>query len=63
MFAYLALAGDLGCLLGPYVIGKISDYLILTGIATQTALKTGMFFAMIFPVFMFLRLLFLKKDE
>lgn len=63
MFAYLALAGDLGCLLGPYVIGKISDFIITSGATTEYALKTGMFFAMVFPVFMFLRLLFLKKDE
>ena len=63
MFAYLALAGDLGCLLGPYVIGKISDCFISKGLLTNAALKSGMFFAMIFPVFMFLRLLFLKKDE
>ena len=63
MFAYLALAGDLGCLLGPYVIGEISDFAISTGIATEVALKTGMFVSMIFPVFMFLRLIFLKKDE
>ena len=42
MFAYLALAGDLGCLAGPEVVSLLSG----------NGLKTGIFAAVIFPVIM-----------
>lgn len=43
MFALLALAGDLGCTLGPSVIGIVAD-------ASGGSLKLGMLVATVFPV-------------
>lgn len=45
MFAYFALAGDLGCSLGPTVVGRVS------GIFADN-LKVGILAAIIFPVLM-----------
>lgn len=42
MFAFLALAGDLGCSSGPTVVGMVSNY---TG-----NIKAGLFVAIIFPI-------------
>lgn len=47
LFALLALAGDLGCALGPTVVGRVSD---LAG----ENLKVGILSAFIFPVVMFI---------
>ncbi|MBQ8605546.1 MAG: MFS transporter [Clostridia bacterium] len=44
MFAMLAFAGDVGCVLGPFLLGVLSD---LTG-----DLKIGILFVIIFPVIM-----------
>lgn len=73
MFAYLALAGDLGCLLSPMIVGQVSGFIaanvktalpiVFSTSITEYALKIGILVAMIFPLFMFLRLIFLKKDE
>ncbi len=61
MFAVLALAGDLGCSFGPWISGLVSDAAAadpsvtlpgLAGEAQQTALKTGMFAAAVFPLLM-----------
>ncbi|MBQ4095760.1 MAG: MFS transporter [Oscillospiraceae bacterium] len=43
MFAMLALAGDVGCSAGPTVVGFIAD-------ANGDSLKTGLLFAIIFPI-------------
>ncbi|MFU0828873.1 MAG: MFS transporter [Lachnoclostridium sp.] len=43
MFAYLALAGDIGCAAGPSLVGTFSD--IFNG-----SLKAGLIFAVIFPL-------------
>lgn len=43
MFAYLALAGDLGCSMGPTVVGRVYG-------AAGHSLKTGILVAIIFPV-------------
>ncbi len=43
MFALLALAGDVGCSAGPGLVGFVAD-------AAGTGLKTGMLFAILFPV-------------
>ena len=43
MFAYLALAGDLGCSAGPSVVGWVSEFM-------GGNLKPGLFAAIIFPV-------------
>ena len=57
MFAFLALAGDLGAAVGPTVVGGIAD-------AVGGNLKTGLLFATLFPAFMILGLiLLLKKFE
>ena len=59
MFALFAFSGDLGCTLGPDLIGIVSDYVIqngsnlssiLSGDATSLALKVGIFTAIIFPI-------------
>ena len=47
MFAYLALAGDLGCLAGPEVVSLLSE----------NGLKTGILAAVIFPVIMLIGVL------
>lgn len=53
MFAYLALAGDLGCLAGPEVVSLLSG----------NGLKTGILAAVIFPVIMLTGVLAaVKKD-
>ncbi|MFV0362414.1 MAG: MFS transporter [Suipraeoptans sp.] len=43
MFAFLALAGDVGCSLGPTVVGLVSDYM-------DNDLKKGILASVIFPI-------------
>ena len=59
MFAFFALAGDLGCTLGPLVIGSVSDYVIgggkiftglFAGDAATVGLKSGIFVTTLFPL-------------
>ena len=54
LFAFLALAGDVGCSLGPWITGKVSDaYLVLEASATGSdALRAGLLAACVFPVIM-----------
>ena len=54
MFAFLALAGDLGATVGPVTVGKVAE---LTG----ENLKNGLLAATIFPICMTLGLFFLYK--
>ncbi len=54
MFAFLALAGDVGCSLGPTVVGTVSG-------AFQDDLKRGFLVAIIFPVFLILGLVACNK--
>lgn len=54
MFAFLALAGDLGAAAGPSMVGKIAD-------AVGGNLKTGLLFATLFPVVMIVGLILLLK--
>lgn len=54
MFAFLALAGDLGATVSPAMVGGIAD-------ALGGNLKTGLLFATVFPVIMILGLLLLVK--
>lgn len=56
MFALLALAGDMGCSLGPMVVGFV------TGISNN-GFRTGILVAVIFPLILFACLLMLKKTE
>ena len=75
MFGILAIFGDLGCSVGPWVAGLISDYsqksVSLVGLgatyglnAQQVGLKTGIFAAAVFPLLMIIGLsLFKNKNE
>ena len=54
MFAFLALAGDLGAAVGPTMVGSIAD-------AVGGNLKTGLLFATLFPALMILGLIVLLK--
>lgn len=56
MFALLALAGDLGCALGPTVAGK-------TATLAGENLKFGIMIAVIFPILMLIMLKFADKNE
>ena len=56
MFAFLALAGDLGATAGPVLVGKVAE---LTG----ENLKNGLLAATIFPVCLTLGLLLLYKQS
>lgn len=50
MFAYLALAGDLGCSLGPTVVGRVSA-------AVGDDLKFGILAAIVFPILLIIGIL------
>ena len=54
MFAFLALAGDLGAMVSPAMVGSISEM-------TGGNLKTGLLVATVFPVVLVFALLILKK--
>ena len=54
MFAFLALAGDLGAAVGPTMVGGIAD-------AVGGNLKTGLLFAALFPIVMIFGLILLIK--
>lgn len=54
MFAFLALAGDLGAAVGPTMVGGIAD-------TAGGDLKTGLLFATLFPIVMIIGLILLIK--
>lgn len=54
MFAFLALAGDLGCSGGPTLVGMVSS-------AYNDNLKQGILFAIIFPLLLIVGILAIKK--
>ncbi len=54
MFALLALAGDLGCSLGPGIVGAVSG-------AFKDDLKMGIFVAVIFPVLLLIGILWNRR--
>ena len=56
MFAFLALAGDLGAAVGPTMVGSIAD-------AVGGNLKTGLLFASAFPALLILGLFLLLKSK
>ncbi|MEG1262655.1 MAG: MFS transporter [Clostridia bacterium] len=73
MFAILALAGDLGCSIGPGLVGLVSSVASSGAIplATKlfgaqdmlrTGLHMGLMSAMLFPILLLIGLLFLKTD-
>lgn len=54
MFSVLALSGDLGCSMGPWIMGIV---------ANNTNLQTGFLVSAIFPAIMVLVLPFLRKEK
>ncbi|MGH4052539.1 MAG: MFS transporter [Clostridium sp.] len=74
MFAILALAGDVGCTVGPGLVGFVSsrvekatmtlsnDWFYSTSI-TEIGLKTGLLFTIIFPVIMVFSVMMLRRNN
>lgn len=71
LFAFLALAGDLGCSIGPGIAGRVSDAVqqlpaiqqipLFAGMeAAQIGLKCGLFVSVIFPITMIVGVLALS---
>ena len=56
MFAFLALAGDLGAMVSPTIVGSISEM-------AGGNLKTGLLAATVFPIVLVFTLVILKKDR
>ena len=56
MFALLAFGGDVGCSVGPARVGLVSDYF-------GGNLRAGILFSAIFPLIMFLGLMFDTKKN
>ncbi len=56
MFAFLALAGDLGAMVSPAMVGSISEMV-------DGNLKTGLVFATAFPVIMVVALIILRRSR
>lgn len=74
MFGLLAVFGDIGCSIGPWLTGLISDAATQVGKVVeysashgetleQTALKIGLLAAMMFPVIQFVGLFVFRRDE
>lgn len=74
MFAFLALAGDIGCCSGPSLVGAVSDGVMGRGVSflsglfasiplPQAALKTGFLAALVFPALMATGIAVLKKNR
>jgi len=68
MFGLLALGGDIGCSVGPWLTGAVSDWYIELNKNTADvltlsnhAIKTGLLAAVIFPVAMVVLLLVMKR--
>ena len=56
MFAFLALAGDLGAMVSPAMVGSLSEM-------TGGNLKTGLLVATVFPVILVIGLIVLNKEK
>jgi len=74
LFGILAICGDIGCSLGPWITGMISGYFTKNARSasffaergfdvTQAAIRIGLSAALIFPVSMLIGLLFAKKEN
>ena len=51
LFALLALAGDIGCSVGPGLVGWVSDWwLVAGGVSSVDAIKLGLLAAAVFPL-------------
>ncbi len=56
LFALLALAGDMGCTLGPTLVGELSD-------GAKNGLKSGLLISIVFPILLIVACAYLKKKE
>ena len=56
MFALLALAGDIGCSLGPSIVGFVAE-------GSQGNMQRGILVAMVLPVLMLLGLILTRKKK
>ena len=55
MYAMFALAGDVGCSAGPFVVGFVTD--------AVGSMKTGILAALVFPALLFIVMLGLQKNS
>jgi len=56
MYAFMALAGDLGCSAGPTLVGFVAD-------SNNGALSAGLMAALLFPVMMLIGLMALRRAK
>lgn len=56
MFAFMALAGDVGCSFGPSLVGLVADL-------NSADLQSGLFSSVILPVLIFFCVLTLTRKE
>lgn len=74
LFGILAIFGDLGCSIGPWLAGKISDRVQMTGKVLpfwsnsvldleQIGLRSGLFVGALFPFILFLGLILYKSNR
>ena len=61
MFGIMAIFGDVGCSVGPWLVGIVSQ--MYSGFGAETALRYGILAATIFPVIMILGLISFKRLE
>lgn len=61
MFALLAAGGDVGCTVGPLLIGLVSDN--VSGAESFGSLRAGMLAAMVFPLLMLACVILLKRAK
>lgn len=65
MFALFAVAGDIGCALGPGAVGFFSSSLksIQLGTSTFSGIKIGLLFMILFPILMMIGLQYIRKRK
>ena len=63
MFSLLALCGDIGCSIGPGMVGSISNALQRAGEPTITALKWGLAAATVFPLLLVITVRVLRRKS
>lgn len=63
MFSLLALCGDIGCSIGPGMVGAISNALQRVGEPTLVALKWGLAAATVFPLMMVIAVRVLRRKS
>jgi len=66
LFSMLALGGDLGCSLGPWLTGRVSDMYLdglqnITPAAESQAIRYGLLAAAIFPLLMLILIIIMRK--